>query len=203
MRTGQVVAEKPAVVTPFYAMNLEGFSEGAYEYFQRTMQRHGPNSPGILYQYRNESEGHGHTEGGAGGDRASASATTWTSGKQELAVVMVSVDEYWDVALLKFIYEFTSSSASPECAGVQEERAAGPASGNERYPESGHAGRSSGSSLKLNPGLLIGQSRTYPEARAGQVGAVRLLRGPLSGDVQAQGTVTEIPGWGESGSQGR
>ena len=32
VRTGQVVAEKPAVVTPFYAMNLEGFSDEAYEY---------------------------------------------------------------------------------------------------------------------------------------------------------------------------
>ena len=32
--------------------------------------------------------------------------------KENLAVVMVGVDEFWDVALLKFIYEFTSSSAS-------------------------------------------------------------------------------------------
>ena len=35
VRTGQVVAEKPAVVTPFYTMNVEGFSDEAYEYFQR------------------------------------------------------------------------------------------------------------------------------------------------------------------------
>ena len=31
--------------------------------------------------------------------------------KDDLSVVMVGVDELWDVALLKFIYEFTSRSA--------------------------------------------------------------------------------------------
>jgi len=57
VRTGQVVAEKPAVVTPFYALNLEGFSDGAYDYFQGIMRKHGPNSPGILYRYSNQAEG--------------------------------------------------------------------------------------------------------------------------------------------------
>ena len=111
VRTGQVVAEKPAVVTPFYAMNLDGFSEDAYEYFQRIMQRHGPNSPGILYQYKNQSEGMDILKGSPE-EIAHRISDDLDGRKQELAVVMVSVDEYWDVALLKFIYEFTSASAS-------------------------------------------------------------------------------------------
>jgi hypothetical protein len=37
--------------------------------------------------------------------------------KEDLSVVMVGVDELWDVALLKFVYEFTSSSLS---GNVQE-----------------------------------------------------------------------------------
>ena len=56
VRQGKVVAEKPAIVTPYYAMNLEGFSDDAYSYFRRLSQQFGPNSPGILYQYRNEAE---------------------------------------------------------------------------------------------------------------------------------------------------
>ena len=34
VRTGVVVAEKPAIITPYYAMHLQGFSEDAYEYFK-------------------------------------------------------------------------------------------------------------------------------------------------------------------------
>ncbi len=111
VRTGQVVADKPAVVTPFYAMNLDGFSDGAYEYFQSMMQKHGPNSPGILYQYKNEPEGM-DILAGMPEEIAHRISDDLDERRQELAVVMVSVDEYWDVALLKFIYEFTSSSAS-------------------------------------------------------------------------------------------
>ena len=113
VRTGLVVAEKPAVVTPFYTMNVEGFSDEAYEYFQMIMQRHGPNSPGILYQYKNESEGMDILKG-APEEIAHRISDDLDARRQELAVVMVSVDEYWDVGLLKFIYEFTAASASKD-----------------------------------------------------------------------------------------
>ena len=85
------------------------------------MQRHGPNSPGILYQYKNQSEGMDILKG-APEDIAHRISDDLDERRQELAVVMVSVDEYWDVALLKFIYEFTSSSASQN---VQEFRSSG------------------------------------------------------------------------------
>ena len=32
VRTGRVIAEKPAIITPTYGMNLEGFSDEAYEF---------------------------------------------------------------------------------------------------------------------------------------------------------------------------
>lgn len=111
VRTGRVVAEKPAVVTPFYAMSLDGFSDDAYEYLQHVMRRRGPNSPGILYKYKNESEGMDILSG-APEEIAHRISDDLDERRQDLAVVMVSVDEYWDVALLKFIYEFTSSSAA-------------------------------------------------------------------------------------------
>ena len=38
VRTGKVIAERPAVVTPEYAMNLQGFSDEAYEYLNYLAQ---------------------------------------------------------------------------------------------------------------------------------------------------------------------
>lgn len=110
VRQGKVVAEKPAIVTPFYAMNLEGFSDDAYSYFRHLSQQYGPNSPGILYQYRNESE---KTDilSGPPADIAHRISDDLDRANDDLSVVMIGVDQLWDVALLKFIYEFTSRSA--------------------------------------------------------------------------------------------
>ena len=111
VRQGRVVAEKPAIVTPHYAMNLEGFSDDAYSYFRHLSQQYGPNSPGILYQYRNEAEKMDILSGPPA-DIAHRISDDLDDKKDDLAVVMVGVDELWDVALLKFIYEFTSRSAA-------------------------------------------------------------------------------------------
>ena len=46
VRTGRVIAERPTVVTPTYAMNLQGFSSEAYKYFDHMAQQSGPNTPG-------------------------------------------------------------------------------------------------------------------------------------------------------------
>ena len=54
VRTGRVRADRPTVVTPTYALNLSGFSPEAYDYFNEISRESGPNSPGILYQYKNE-----------------------------------------------------------------------------------------------------------------------------------------------------
>ncbi len=111
VRTGKVVAEKPSIVTPYYAMNLQGFSSEAYQYLEHVSAQHGPNSPGILYQYRNEPEG---TEilTGSPLEIAHRIDDDLTGRGENLAVVMIGVDQLWDVALLKFIHEFTSRSAA-------------------------------------------------------------------------------------------
>ena len=121
VRTGRVVAERPAVITPTYAMNLQGFSKEAYEYFRHVAQEQGPNSPGILYQYRNEADKMDIVSG-VPGDIAHRISQDLDRRNENMSVVMVGVDELWDVALLKFIYEFTSSSASHN---VREFRASG------------------------------------------------------------------------------
>ena len=110
IRTGRVIAEQPAVVTPYYAMNLEGFSSEAYEYLEHLSQTVGANSTGVLYQYRNQAENL-EIVAGYPDEIANRIGDDLDDRKDDLAVVMVGVDEYWDVALLKFIYQFTSSSA--------------------------------------------------------------------------------------------
>ena len=109
VRTGVVVAEKPAIITPFYAMHLQGFSEDAYEYFKELSSSSGQNSPGILYQYRNEPS---EMEIVSGNPKEIATNIDLDleKNKSDMSVVMIGIDEYWDVALLKFVYEFTANS---------------------------------------------------------------------------------------------
>ena len=121
VRTGKVIAQRPAVVTPTYAMNLQGFSPEAYEYFSYIAQQSGPNSPGILYQYKNEANNM-EIVGGVPSEVAHNISDDLDRRKEDLSVVMVGVDELWDVALLKFIYEFTSSSIA---GNVQDLQASG------------------------------------------------------------------------------
>jgi hypothetical protein len=116
VRTGRVMAERPAVVTPTYAMNLKGFSPEAYEYISDIARQSGSNSPGILYQYKNQADKM-DIVGGVPSEIAHRISGDLDSRNEDMSVVMVGVDELWDVALLKFIYEFTSSSVA---GNVQE-----------------------------------------------------------------------------------
>ncbi len=111
VRTGRVVAERPSIVTPYYALNLDGFSSEAYEYLSYLAETYGPNSPGIMYQYRNE-PANTDIVGGDPTEIAKKIGDDLDKRSDNLAVVMVGVDELWDVALLKFMYEITSSSAT-------------------------------------------------------------------------------------------
>ncbi|MCH2307442.1 MAG: hypothetical protein MK359_03995 [SAR202 cluster bacterium] len=110
VRTGRVIAEKPAIITPTYGMNLEGFSDEAYEFLGQLSRQYGGNSPGILYKYRNEAFKTDIVSGSTI-EIAHKIRDDLDNRKENLAVVMVGVDACWDIVLLKFIYEFTSSSA--------------------------------------------------------------------------------------------
>ena len=106
-----MIAEQPSLITPTYALNLKGFSDDAYEYMRHVSQSYGANSPGILYQYRNEAENL-EILSGIPAEVGNRISTDLKEKKNDLSVVIVGVDEFWDVALMKFIYEFTASSAS-------------------------------------------------------------------------------------------
>ncbi len=111
VRKGRVLAEKPTIITPTYAMNLEGFRPEAYEYLKQISLNMGPQHPGILYKYKNEPENFEIVKGEPS-EIAHNIAHDLEKKDQDLSVVMVGVDEWWDVALLKFIYEFTSNSVA-------------------------------------------------------------------------------------------
>ncbi len=119
VRTGRVIAERPSVITPTYAMNLQGFRDEAYEYLQYLADTYGPNSSGILYQYKNEADKIDIVSGVAD-DIAQRISEDLDRRNENMSVVMVGVDEFWDLALLKFAYEFTSSSVARNAQELQK-----------------------------------------------------------------------------------
>ena len=111
VREGSVVSERPAMVTPTYMLNLEGFGDDARRYMEGLVQQLGPNSPGLLYQYRNEPAGM-EIVGDEVSVVAERIARDLDGRNEDLASVIQGVDELWDVSLLKFMYEYTAASLS-------------------------------------------------------------------------------------------
>ena len=118
VRGGVVKAERPQVVTPYYLLKTESFSAGAREFLEHLSQSRGPDSPGLLYSYKNEPGGmdivSGSVEEVAG--RISRDLDARESG---LEAVIIGIDELWDVSLIKFIYELTNGSARKNVAQMR------------------------------------------------------------------------------------
>lgn len=109
VRTGKVNSGKPEIVTPTYALNLKGFSDEAYKYLEFISSKFGMNSPGVLYQYKNE-PGNTNILSGSVKEVSGNIIKELDDKKDKLTAVIVGVDELWDVSLLKFIHDFTSES---------------------------------------------------------------------------------------------
>jgi hypothetical protein len=109
IREGRVVAERPKIVTPYYLSRLEGFSKDARRYLEMLMETQGAHSPGIFYTYRNESR-----EFNIVSDSLLAVADKLKADIERrgdpLASIIKGEDELWDVSLMKFIFEMTTSS---------------------------------------------------------------------------------------------
>ena len=110
VREGIVRAQRPQVVTPHYLSRHEGFGEHAQEYLDYLMRTYGPDSPGLLYAYKNEAMETSILSGTP--DEVSARiADRLDREDKPLEAVVRGVDELWDVSLMKFIYELTNQSA--------------------------------------------------------------------------------------------
>ena len=109
IREGRVIAQKPKIVTPYYLSRLEGFSGDARRYFEMLLKNHGPNSPGLLYAYRNEPKELNIVSGRLFEVAEKISGEIDRRGDL-LSSIIKGKDELWDVSLLKFIFEMTRSS---------------------------------------------------------------------------------------------
>ena len=109
VREGRVIAEKPRIVTPYYLSRLEGFSPEARRYFEALIREHGPGTPGLFYTYKNEPK-----ELNIASDNLLSVVDKLNAEIDKRGDPLTSIikgeDEFWDVSLMKFIYEMTRSS---------------------------------------------------------------------------------------------
>jgi hypothetical protein len=118
VRMGRVVANRPRIVTPYYLSRLHGFSEDAKRYFEKLIEIHGADAPGIYYTYRNEP---GSTDiiSNSVDDVLAKINSEIDARKDTLAAVIFGEDTLWDVSLMKFIFDMTSSSVNSNVTDLQ------------------------------------------------------------------------------------
>jgi hypothetical protein len=109
IREGRVIAQRPRVVTPYYLSRLQGFSAEARRYFDSLTRQHGANAPGLFYSYRNEPKELTIVSDSLRSVVAKLNTEIDKQGNP-LTSIIKGEDELWDVSLLKFIYEITTSS---------------------------------------------------------------------------------------------
>ena len=109
IREGRVTAERPSIVTPTYMLNLEGFGTSARKYMEYLAERFGPNSPGILYSYKNEAKDM-NIVGGDPLTIAHRISDDLDRKDDSGSFVILGVDEFWDISLIKSTYEITAAS---------------------------------------------------------------------------------------------
>jgi hypothetical protein len=109
VREGRVIAERPKIVTPYYLSQLEGFSPDARRYFDMLIKAHGPSAPGIFYTYKNEPKEFTIVSDNLLSVVGKLNAEIDKRG-DPLTSIIKGEDAFWDVSLMKFIYETTRSS---------------------------------------------------------------------------------------------
>ena len=109
VREGRVIAEKPKIVTPYYLSSLEGFSDNARRYFDSLVQMYGRSVQGLLYAYRNEPKEMNIVSNNLLEVVAKLNEDL-DRRNDPLTTIIKGMDEMWDVALIKFIFEMTQRS---------------------------------------------------------------------------------------------
>lgn len=109
VREGRVIAERPRIVTPYYLSHLEGFGQDARKYFDMLTRAYGANAPGLFYTYKNEPLKLNIVADNLLSVVSKINAEIDQRG-DPLGSIIKGEDEFWDVSLMKFIYEMTRSS---------------------------------------------------------------------------------------------
>jgi hypothetical protein len=118
VREGRVIAGRPKIVTPSYLINLEGFSSQARKFIEMMAERY-PHQPGIFYTYKNEPR-----EMNIVSEPINAVISKINQlvddRRDPLTAIIKGVEALWDVSLLKFTYELTTSSVQANVAELEK-----------------------------------------------------------------------------------
>ena len=117
VRDGKVLAERPRIVTPYYLLHVEGFSEGARR-FLGLMAQQNPHEPGIFYSYKNEPHSTNVVSEPLGVVVGNLSARL-ESEDRPLSAIIRGVEDVWDLAVMMFIYDLTRRAAGGNYADFQ------------------------------------------------------------------------------------
>ena len=109
IREGRVITERPRIVTPYYLSRFDGFSSEARRYFGGLVKERGPDASGLFYTYKNEPKELNIVSDDLLSVVARLNAEIDKRG-DPLTTIIKGEDEFWDVSLMKFIYEMTRSS---------------------------------------------------------------------------------------------
>ncbi len=109
VREGRVIAERPRLVTPYYLFHLEGFGAEAKRYLEALLKEHGQNIRGLFYSYKNEPKELNIVSDNLPSVVDKINAEIDQRG-DPLTAIIKGEDELWDVSIMRFIYELTSSS---------------------------------------------------------------------------------------------
>ena len=114
VRAGKVFAEKPRIVTPYYLLHVEGFSDDARRYLSM-MAEQNPHAPGVLYAYRNQPESTNIVSEPIRVVIGNLDSRL-DSEDRPLAAIVRGVEDVWDVAVMMFIYDLTQRAVGGNVA---------------------------------------------------------------------------------------
>ena len=117
VRDGKVLAERPRIVTPYYLLHVEGFSEGARGYLEMMAHEH-PGEPGIFYTYRNE-PGSMNVVSEPVAVVLGNLTSRLDAEDSPLSAVIKGVEDVWDLAVMMFVYDLTRRAVGGHVADFQ------------------------------------------------------------------------------------
>lgn len=117
VRDGKVLAERPRIVTPYYLLHVEGFSESARR-FLGMMAQQNPHEAGIFYTYKNEPYSTNVVSEPLGVVVGNLSARL-ESEDRPLSAIIRGVEDVWDLAVMMFIYDLTRRAVGGNYADFQ------------------------------------------------------------------------------------
>ena len=116
IREGQVIAERPRIVTPGYFLNVfEGFGDHARKQAEALLNRYGFDPDILEYKYKNEMS-NTWTLSENIGDVILKISNKIDDESDPLAAILKGPDDAWQISLMMFIMRMTRSSAPKNIA---------------------------------------------------------------------------------------